>query len=143
VLREYLLLPRLDRACAPAPGMNTKHTSAERPRLRPPREQAPARNLSRRVNQSIASSRIQNCFEHHEARRSYTVERLIRRVESGDIQAGELIIGGDLAGTDEGRRLAELAVTVHTGVRAAAAEARQRIARLGGEYAVVGGTSAS
>lgn len=88
------------------------------------------------------ASRIQNCFDHHEARRSYTVERMIRRVESGDIPASELIIGGELAETDEGKRLAELEVTVLPGVRVAAAEARKRIASLGGEYAVVGGTGA-
>jgi CRISPR-associated protein Cst2 len=95
-----------------------------------------------RLSQAHAS-RIQNCFEHDEARRSYTVERLIRRVESGDIPASELIIGGELARTDDGKRLAELEVTVLPGVRAAGAEARKRIASLGGEYAVVGGTGAS
>lgn len=89
------------------------------------------------------ASRIQNCFEHHEARQSYTVARLIQRVESGDIPADELIIGGELAETDEGRRLSELAVNVRPGVRAAAAAARQRIVDLGGDYAAVGATGAS
>lgn len=83
------------------------------------------------------SSKIQNCFEHDEASRSYTVARLIQRVESGDVPAGELIVGGELAGTEEGKRLASLGVTVFPGVKAAAAEARRRIAALGNGYEVV------
>src|SRR3989442_8650636 len=42
------------------------------------------------------SSKIQNCFEHNEASRGYTVERLIKRIEAGDIPAGELIIDGGI-----------------------------------------------
>lgn len=83
------------------------------------------------------SSKIQNCFEHDEDRRSYTIERLIRRVESGDIPAGELIVGGELAGTSEGKRLESLGVMVFPGVKAAANEARKRIAGLDKEFAVV------
>jgi CRISPR-associated protein Cst2 len=83
------------------------------------------------------SSRIQNCFEHDEESRSYTVERLIRRVEGGDILAAELIVGGELAGTSEGARLQELGVTIFPGVKAAADEARRRIAALGAEFASV------
>ncbi|HEV7906123.1 MAG TPA: DevR family CRISPR-associated autoregulator [Pyrinomonadaceae bacterium] len=84
------------------------------------------------------SSRIQNCFEHDEESRSYTVERLIRRVEGGDIPAVELIVGGELAGTSEGARLQELGVTIFPGVKAAADEARRRIAALGAEFVGVG-----
>lgn len=83
------------------------------------------------------SSRIQNCFDHDEARRSYAVDRLIQRVESGDVPAAELILGGHIATTPAGARLKELGATVLPGVTAAAAEARARIAKLGGSYAVV------
>lgn len=83
------------------------------------------------------SSKIQNCFEHDEESRSYTVERLIRRVESGDIPAGELIVGGELAATAEGKKLESLGVKVFPGVKAAANEARQRIAEFGQGFAVV------
>lgn len=83
------------------------------------------------------SSKIQNCFEHDEVNRIYTVERLIRRVESDDIPAGELIAGGEVALTEEGGKLAELGVTVFKGVKAAMDEARQRIAQIGADYAKV------
>ncbi|HKP47534.1 MAG TPA: DevR family CRISPR-associated autoregulator [Pyrinomonadaceae bacterium] len=83
------------------------------------------------------SSKIQNCFEHDEESRSYTVERLIHRVESGDVPAGELIIGGELAATVEGKKLESLGVKVFPGVKAAANEARKRIAEFGQDLAVV------
>lgn len=80
------------------------------------------------------SSKIQNCFEHDEEGRTYTVERLIERVRNGDVPASELIVGGELAGTPEGTQLGELGVTVFLGVKAAADEARRRIAALGAEF---------
>lgn len=83
------------------------------------------------------SSKIQNCFEHNEMTRSYTVARLVRRVESGDIPSSELIIGGELATTEEGKRLAQLGATVLPGVKAAADEARKRIVDLGGDFAAI------
>jgi len=83
------------------------------------------------------SSKIQNCFEHDEASRSYTVERLIRRIESGDVPADELIVGGELAATSEGARLKELGAKVVDGVKAAADEARRRIAGKGADFASV------
>ncbi len=81
------------------------------------------------------SSKIQNCFEHDEAHRTYTIERLIQRIESKDIAADELIVGGELASTEEGAKLEQLGVSVHKGVKAAADEARQRIARRSAEFA--------
>ena len=81
------------------------------------------------------SSKIQNCFEHDEAHRAYTVERLIQRIESKDIAADELIVGGELASTEEGAKLKALGVAVYPGVKAAAAEARQRIAKRSTEFA--------
>ena len=83
------------------------------------------------------SSKIQNCFEHDEESRSYTVERLISRVASGDVPAGELIIGGELAATVEGKKLESLGVKVFPGVKAAANEARKQIAEFGQDFAVV------
>lgn len=83
------------------------------------------------------ASKIQNCFEHDEEKRTYTVERLIRRVEAGDICASELIVGGEVALTDEGKKLADLGVTVLTGVNAAAEETRKRIAAFGVGYEVL------
>jgi len=84
------------------------------------------------------SSKIQNCFEHDEEERTYTIARLIDRIESGDIPASEIIIGGDVSKTEEGKKLKALNVTVFSGVIAAANEARQRIAAFGQEYSVVG-----
>lgn len=83
------------------------------------------------------SSRIQNCFEHDESRRTYAVQRLIRRVESGDISPKDLIIGGEIVATPEGKRLKDLGVSDFPGVDEASREARRRIALLGGDYAVV------
>ncbi|KGF72640.1 CRISPR-associated protein DevR [Neosynechococcus sphagnicola sy1] len=80
------------------------------------------------------ASKIQNCFEHDEENRTYTIERLIQRVEAGDIPANELIIGGAVALTEEGKKLADLKVTVLKGVNAAANEARKRIAAFGETY---------
>jgi CRISPR-associated protein Cst2 len=83
------------------------------------------------------ASKIQNCFEHNEETRGYTVARLIHRVESGDIPAGELIIGGELAATEEGKKLMGLGATVLHGVRAATDEARRRIADLGDDFTAI------
>ncbi|CAN5489290.1 type I-B CRISPR-associated protein Cas7/Cst2/DevR [soil metagenome] len=83
------------------------------------------------------SSKIQNCFEHDETSRSYTVEKLIQRIESTDIPADELIVGGELTETPEGDALQKLGVTVFPGVKAAAEEARRRIAARGAEFAGV------
>lgn len=81
------------------------------------------------------SSKIQNCFEHDEGQRTYTIERLINRVESGDLPASELVVGGELASTTEGMRLKKLGVAVYAGVKAATDEARKRIAARSKEFA--------
>ena len=83
------------------------------------------------------SSKIQNCFEHDEESRGYTVKRLIERVESKDISAGEMFIGGEVTNTLEGARLKELGAQVFAGVRAAANAARSRIAGLHDEFKAV------
>lgn len=87
------------------------------------------------------SSKIQNCFEHDEEERTYTIARLINRIESGDIPASEIIIGGDVTKTEEGKQLKALNVTVFSGVIAAANEARKRIAAFGQEYSEVAPSS--
>jgi CRISPR-associated protein Cst2 len=84
---------------------------------------------------SAHASKIQNCFEHDDETRGYTVERLIRRIKSGDIPADELIVGGEISGTPDGEELKNLGVAVFPGVRAAAQEARRRIAARGSEFA--------
>lgn len=85
----------------------------------------------------VHASRIQNCFEHDEESRSYTVARLINRVEAGDILSDELIVGGEIASTSEGARLNELGVTTFLGVDAAAHEACRKIAQFGGALEIV------
>jgi CRISPR-associated protein Cst2 len=86
---------------------------------------------------SAHASMIQNCFEHDEDSRTFTARRLVHRVESGDIPAGELILGGEISATSEGQRLRDLGASVFDGVRAAAAEARRRIAALGSPFALL------
>lgn len=88
------------------------------------------------------SSRIQNCFDHDEARRTYKVDRLLHRVQSGDVPAGELIVAGEIAATQAGSRLKELGATVLPGIAAAGVETRARIARLGGPFAAVAASGA-
>lgn len=73
------------------------------------------------------SSKIQNCFEHDEDNRTFTVAKLIKRIESKDIAPDEIIIGGEIADTDEGKKLKELGVSVFNGIQAAANEAQKRI----------------
>lgn len=84
------------------------------------------------------SSRIQNCFEHDAANQTYTLQKLIRRVEAGDIPASELIIGGDIYHTEECHKLQELNVEITSGVYAAAQKVLQRIAAIGEDYKIVG-----
>ncbi|MGK3988979.1 DevR family CRISPR-associated autoregulator [Sorangium sp. So ce136] len=88
------------------------------------------------------SSRIQNCFDHDEARRTYKVDRLLHRVQSGDVPAGELIVAGEIAATQAGSRLKELGATVVPGIAAAGVETRARIARLGKPFAAVAASGA-
>ncbi len=87
---------------------------------------------------SCHSSRIQNCFEHDEQARSYAIGRLLHKIKAGDLPTSEIIVGGIVAQTDLGAQLKALGVSVLDGVLAAAGEAKSRIARLGGEFTVVG-----
>lgn len=92
---------------------------------------------------SCHSSRIQNCFDHDEETRGYSISRLIHRIEAGDLPASELIAGGLLAKNEWGAKLKSLGVSVRDGVLASAAEAKDQIARLGGDYSVVKGKGAT
>ena len=83
------------------------------------------------------SSRIQNCFEHDEDRRTYTAGRLLSRVQAGDVPAAEIIVGGALSQTAEGEQLRKLGVTVFPGVKSAMREARDRISKLSHDFAAV------
>jgi CRISPR-associated protein Cst2 len=58
-------------------------------------------------------------------------EILVRRVRAGDIDARELVVGGDLADTPDGSALQELGATVFPGVRQAAAEIKGRLGAAG------------
>jgi CRISPR-associated protein Cst2 len=83
------------------------------------------------------SSKIQNCFEHDDENRTFTVKRLIQRVESGDIAPSELIIGGEISRTTEGEKLKNLGVTAFAGVAKAADETRRRIAASNEKFALL------
>jgi CRISPR-associated protein Cst2 len=85
------------------------------------------------------SSRIQNCFDHDEENRSFTVSRLIQRVESGDIPAKELILAGDISLTEEANALKKLGVAVYPGIYAASHEIKQRISKIGAAFAPIAG----
>jgi CRISPR-associated protein Cst2 len=83
------------------------------------------------------SSKIQNCFEHDEENRTFTLEKLIKRVRSGDIPASELVVGGEVASTEGGAELKKLGVTVLAGVKEAADEARAKIAKMDKNFAAL------
>ncbi|MGD9932893.1 MAG: type I-B CRISPR-associated protein Cas7/Cst2/DevR [Dehalococcoidia bacterium] len=53
--------------------------------------------------------------------------RLVRAVESGDVRADELVIGGAIEATQAGGRLKDLGAAVFSGVRVAADEATARM----------------
>lgn len=56
-----------------------------------------------------------------------TVPDLLRRVESGDVKASELVVGGSLAETPDGKKLENAGAFVKGGVLAAATEMKNRI----------------
>jgi len=86
---------------------------------------------------SCHSPKIQNCFDHDEQTRSYTLDRLVRRVQSGDVPAAELVVGGLVANTAFGVQLKELGARVFDGVLRAADEIKHRVAELGGEFKAI------
>jgi CRISPR-associated protein Cst2 len=86
---------------------------------------------------SSHSPRIQQIFEYDEATASYRLDKLIQQARSGDIPASEIMIGGEAANTEAGKQLLALGAFVSPGVRETAAEAKKRIAELGGDYSLV------
>lgn len=72
--------------------------------------------------------RLLYCFA--ESMEPLAVPDLVRRVVAGDIEPGELVVGGALAQTDDGRALRERGAMVVDGVKAAADEAKKRINRV-------------
>jgi len=86
---------------------------------------------------SCHSPKIQNCFEHDEETRSYSLNRLIQRVKCCDVPASELIVGGLVADTEFGKQLREAGATILSGVLQAANEVKQRIAMYGSPFDAV------
>ena len=54
-------------------------------------------------------------------------EEVRRRIESGDIEAKDLIVGGSIASTDDSQFLKQKGAMVCAGVKQAAAELKARI----------------
>jgi CRISPR-associated protein Cst2 len=84
------------------------------------------------------SSRIQNIFDYDDNTNKPTAQRLIAQVECGDCPASEVIVGGEIARTEEGQQLARLGCKVFPSVFAASREVKRRVAANGGDFATVG-----
>jgi CRISPR-associated protein Cst2 len=67
-------------------------------------------------------------LEDQEKERALAAPELVRRVEAGDIDPAELVVGGSLSGTSSGQALAAQGATVLPGVKAAFGEIRRRVA---------------
>lgn len=52
---------------------------------------------------------------------------VVRRVQAGDVDAKELVVGGEVAETEDGTALRELGATVYRGVREATREIQRRL----------------
>lgn len=61
-----------------------------------------------------------------------SVPELLRRIRGGDIEPGELVVGGSISEMPDGEALRQLGATVHLGVKAAASEIKDRLSRIGG-----------
>jgi CRISPR-associated protein Cst2 len=78
---------------------------------------------------SDPAPRILYPFRLDEERDEIRIPELLRRVRAGDIEAEELIVGGALAELPDGAELARLGAAVHPGVKAAARDVKERLAR--------------
>jgi CRISPR-associated protein Cst2 len=67
-----------------------------------------------------------------------SLAKLIDTIEAGDLPAGELIVGGEIARGPEGEKLKALGVTVCKGVLAATEELKKRLAKPAAPEAKVG-----
>jgi CRISPR-associated protein Cst2 len=56
-----------------------------------------------------------------------TLPDVVRRVQAGDINAQEVIIGGAISELTDGKKLGEAGATIKSGVKAAADEVKKRI----------------
>lgn len=71
--------------------------------------------------------RLLYCFETNDEGHTVDAQELLRRVNSGDIEASELIVGGQLANTATGKALNEAGADVHEGIKAATAAVLAKI----------------
>lgn len=71
--------------------------------------------------------RLLYCFESPDEGQTIEASELLRRVKAGDITGGELIVGGQIAGTETGKELRKLGAAVHEGVKAATADTLERL----------------
>jgi CRISPR-associated protein Cst2 len=67
------------------------------------------------------------CFDTTDGGKTVHSEPLLQRVSAGDILAKELIVGGAIAGTPNGKSLCDAKVTVVDGVKAAIEKACERL----------------
>jgi CRISPR-associated protein Cst2 len=63
--------------------------------------------------------RLLYCFETKDNGQTVDAQELLRRVECGDIAADELIVGGQIAETETGKKLAAAGANVLGGIKAA------------------------
>jgi len=83
------------------------------------------------------SPKIQNCFEHDEKTRGYSLNGLIGRVKCGDVPGNELVVGGLVDDTEFAKGLKEAGATVFPGVLQAAIKVKQLIVGNGSPLDVV------
>jgi CRISPR-associated protein Cst2 len=74
--------------------------------------------------------RLLYCFETHDSGASLDAPQLLRRVQCGDIDAAELVVGGELSGTRTGDALKAAGADVHAGIKFATEAACKRLASL-------------
>jgi CRISPR-associated protein Cst2 len=74
--------------------------------------------------------RLLYCFETFDSGASLDAPQLLRRVQCGDIDAGELVVGGELSGTRTGDALKAAGADVHAGIKFATEAACKRLASL-------------
>ena len=71
--------------------------------------------------------RLLYCFETNDDGQTVDAQELLRRVNSGDIEASELIVGGQIAGSATGKALKDAGADVHEGIKAATAAVLAKI----------------
>jgi CRISPR-associated protein Cst2 len=74
--------------------------------------------------------RLLYCFETLDSGASLDAPQLLRRVQCGDIDAAELVVGGELSGTRTGDALKAAGADVHAGIKFATEAACKRLASL-------------